>query len=713
LAARVKSIDLHNGRSLIVGNFDGMPGMDAQGTIKLVANSSTSDAGIKVDEIINTSTGNVSLNGTSATGIGVHLTKDVQTQGGSTSIQGTSNGSATGVWADPPANSGNIAATQGILIEGSSVTGVGVDLNSGSLTSADFSGTPHNFGNGNAIHIKGSTGTDSNTVAGVRLNNTVSNWNSTGKITVEASKGALISTNTAVITQMANANVLLSTDGLGDVSAAKINKFSTVPGDIVIVAGKNLLAGDGTGGQVKTVAGNTIFNNGAGKLLVYSGNASDTGALSGLDTTLGTLVIDGTANQNADTNAAFGTGNGITGSTAKAQAIFREKLSFAAGTLSDATLTKTYGDASTANTGGAATTLLGEAKDALKIQNNTSPTITVGNGVNNMVVTKSVIVDTLMSTLTGGAFSTSNFLNANTTGSYQFVGMSSSKYDVGSGIDVRVDVNPKAATINSTLTNVTYNATVQTQNAAVVSGMVSGESLNVTGLASGRDAGTYTSALQATAGSGTDINNYNITVNNANLVIGKKDATIIGTATNVIYNGETQTQDAAVLSGFIESDVIGGTVAAMGLASGRDAGTYTSNLSATGADASNYNVAVVNKDLVIAAEPVTGDNRDLVIADESVTGDNRDLLIEDEPVRTVGPLVTAFYRPRIAITSIYYRVSFAGGSGAATGVRNQSTNTQLVEQCSVLNPEKCECEDTKIPGVELCFAPTRLVSLKD
>jgi hypothetical protein len=46
-------------------------------------------------------------------------------------------------------------------------------------------------------------------------------------------------------------------------------------------------------------------------------------------------------------------------------------------------------------------------------------------------------------------------------------------------------------------------------------------------------------------------------------------------------------------------------------------------------------------------------------------------------------------------------------------VSDEPINPELVEQCSVLNPEKCECEDTKIPGVELCFAPTRLVSLKD
>jgi hypothetical protein len=59
------------------------------------------------------------------------------------------------------------------------------------------------------------------------------------------------------------------------------------------------------------------------------------------------------------------------------------------------------------------------------------------------------------------------------------------------------------------------------------------------------------------------------------------------------------------------------------------------------------------------------------------------------------------------------RFSGASGAGAATGVNDEPANTEVTEQCSVLNPELCECEDTKIPGVEMCYAPTKVVSLKD
>jgi hypothetical protein len=61
------------------------------------------------------------------------------------------------------------------------------------------------------------------------------------------------------------------------------------------------------------------------------------------------------------------------------------------------------------------------------------------------------------------------------------------------------------------------------------------------------------------------------------------------------------------------------------------------------------------------------------------------------------------------------RVRFVGGTvtGAATGVSDEALDPEMVEQCSVLSPEKCECVDTQLPGVALCFVPIRRVSMKD
>ncbi len=115
--------------------------------------------------------------------------------------------------------------------------------------------------------------------------------------------------------------------------------------------------------------------------------------------------------------------------------------------------------------------------------------------------------------------------------------------------------------------------------------MGTGKAVSVSGIAiSGTDAGNY--ALQNTTAS-------------TSADVSKKDASITGATTNVTYNAATQTQDAAMLSGFVASDMSNGTVAATGLATGRNAGTYASNLSAIGADVGNYNVTVTNANLVV------------------------------------------------------------------------------------------------------------------
>jgi hypothetical protein len=83
------------------------------------------------------------------------------------------------------------------------------------------------------------------------------------------------------------------------------------------------------------------------------------------------------------------------------------------------------------------------------------------------------------------------------------------------------------------------------------------------------------------------------------------------------------------------------------------------------------------------------------------------------PLALVAPAVSQSQTGNGLISGT--RVKFAGGSGsgAATGVSDGVISTELVDQCSVLNPEKCECEATKIQGVELCSEPRKLVTLKD
>jgi trimeric autotransporter adhesin len=224
-----------------------------------------------------------------------------------------------------------------------------------------------------------------------------------------------------------------------------------------------------------------------------------------------------------------------------------------------------------------------------------SETFTVtGSGDVTNLNTKNVQTNQKLSSVTGLSLSDNNN------------GALNSNYNAISAADSSVSVTAKNATITGTTTNLTYNGASQSQNGAVLVGFVDADvtsgTVSATGVATGRNAGTYASKLSAT---GTDKDNYNITVTNANLVVGKKDASITGTTTNLTYNGTSQTQNAAVLASFVDSDVSNGTVGATGLATGRNAGTYASNLSVTGAGASNYNVIVTNKDLVIDKKSIS------------------------------------------------------------------------------------------------------------
>ncbi len=900
LAAKVKSIDLQNGRALIVGNVEGTPGVDAQGNVKLVAASSTSARGIKVDERINTSTGNVSLIGTSATGIGVHLTQDVQTQAGSTSLQGTSNGSATGVLVQLPTNGSQISATQGVLIEGSSATGVGVDLDGGFLSSADFSPTPHNFGTGNAIYIKGSTGTDSATVAGVRLNDiTVANWNSTGKIVIEATKGALVSTADAKITQNANANVELSTDNLGHLSAAKIIKNSTGAGDIILSAGKSLAAGNdngtGTGGQVKPVAGNTITNNGSGKLLVYTGNVTDTGVLNRLSSTFNTLHIAGTQT-NTGFNRAFGAN--LTNGPA-AQVLFRQNtfLPTVSGNLAQATLTRNYNAQTVAQNGD-----LAKLKDALKAANTGNFINTVGS--NNFGVAKADVINLLALDT-----ASNNIKNVNRDGSNAVVahtltldtsavtnpttGLSGFSFSGPNAQNVALMINPKVLAVNIDAVQTQYGTTAAT-GAASISGQETGDQVFLSGSTSLVNAafsssnrlraGTYQQTVGAALG-GADAGNYTVAPTTvANYVVTPKVINASVTAADKVYDGNMTATLRATSADILAGDTVNVTGLMGNFASRNVARDGAGNVVAQavtvtgsgaglgGADGANYvlgnaasvpattaritprelkvsgitaadkvydgtTAAVVSVANAALANVVAGDNVGVnsqnaqgnfadknvarnaagqvlakavrvsglqlqgtdagnyslsndasasaqasitprtvslsgntaldkvvdgtttaqvragslsgLLAGESLSvnaqGEFEDALqgnnkvvnarfaLQDgasglagnyqlsNPVEVLRASILAFVpgsvdpgRAGSGATS-GSRISFAGGSGtgAATGVSDEPINPELVEQCSVLNPEKCECEDTKIPGVELCFAPTPLASLKD
>ncbi len=341
---------------------------------------------------------------------------------------------------------GVIEAGEGIKIQGTSRQGQGVGFdqqgnngnliqitngNSGGIEIKGHAMADDRQGVGlNGINIvnNGSGGIDIWTVNGhiVATNtfggtNTITNGANGGEVILEAGVGVAnpsdnnsrINGTHLSITQNSNGGVFMGTPGNGDVTVAKITNNGT--GAVEIMAGYYKKAGDGTGGQIKTAAGNAITNiNGTTRL--YSGAATSTDNLSLLDATLANLYlsnVNGTQKNtqfNSDANATMTNGPAV-------QVFFRETSTIGAEALKGAVLEKTYGDASTQNGQGQA--LLADMVRELKEVNsgNKEQPTTAGN----LIIAKSVLVDDLAAAnqnvaLTNAQYSGAGFLRANSDG---------------------------------------------------------------------------------------------------------------------------------------------------------------------------------------------------------------------------------------------------------------------------------------------------------
>ena len=265
----------------------------------------------------------ITINGTSANGQGVGLDKSVNITNtvGDIIITGTAS------------NTSNNTATTGVHTEGIGLRGSKITNNGGStrLTAV----------NGNVLTGPGPwTGSIPNEI--------INSSTSTGIIQIAAgnayaSNSGGVDGTALTITQNGNSGVLVSSSGTGNVTAPKI--VNAGPGDVVIAAGTKIAAGDGSGGQLKMVSGNTITQNSSGKTYLYTGNANHTGALSTISGFTNGLFLStiGTDTVNAASNTAYetsGTRNTISGG-ANTQVVFREKVTLS-GALNSATVT--YGD---------------------------------------------------------------------------------------------------------------------------------------------------------------------------------------------------------------------------------------------------------------------------------------------------------------------------------------------------------------------------------
>jgi filamentous hemagglutinin family protein len=579
----------------------GTVGLTTSGNINLTASTSAASTnGLLVSNVVRaTGSGSITLNGTASgasSGQGVYLGANVTANTGGINITGLSSATSpvgTGVYVG-----GAVSSNGAIALTGTG-RNIGVNLDTpGSVVSL---ANGSNFAGTDAITITG-TGNGTSPFAGVLLRNAVNNNSSNGATTIKSLSGnVMVEAGTAItnassagaisiaagdgtaastaaivynytsgtvpqITQNANADVVLTTDGQGDLSSPKIVKSGTGAGDIVLSAGKLLAAGVATGGQVKPVAGNSVTNSGTGSLFVYSGSptSANTAAMSSLDASLANLYLSaaGTNAQIADANVAYATSgvrNTIAGGP-MAQVLFREKVSV--GTISGATLAKTYGDANTGSTETAA--LWTDMTAALKTANATSGVSNVNSTsttAGTLQVTSSAIVDTLTGSLQSTAYSTSQKLKANSIG-YSYSGPTSSKYTTAltAGQSAIVTVALKALTPSVTANNKVYNdSTAATLASQTVSGAVSGDVVSLSSTGATFDTQHVGTGKTVTATglslSGTDATNYslpsNSTTTTANVTV--KALTLAATTDTKTYDGTTSSSATVTITG-LEGD---------------------------------------------------------------------------------------------------------------------------------------------------------------
>ncbi len=161
-------------------------------------------------------------------------------------------------------------------------------------------------------------------------------------------------------------------------------------------------------------------------------------------------------------------------------------------------------------------------------------------------------------------------------------------------------VNKADAVVTANSSTVTYNGLAQSVSGFTATGLVNNQAASVlTGVSasgSGTNAGSYN-----VVATGTD-SNYNLTLNNGTLNIGKANATVTANSDTVTYNGLPQTVSGFTATGLVNNHTASVLTGVSASGSGTNAGSY--NVVATGTD-SNYNLTLNNGTLNIGKANVS------------------------------------------------------------------------------------------------------------
>jgi hypothetical protein len=434
--------------------------------------------------------------------------------------------------------------TQGLTTSGITTLEAGANGSNTSVTQSKII-------TASALELKGSQASYTLNGAGA-TGNVVSTLAANAKAVAFTNASALsigtVNTTSGVITN-AGASIITKSGDL-NVNQAISNTGAGVSGDIIIGAGISTAAGTGSGGDVKTSSGIAITQaNSSGKTFIYTGQASSTGNLSYLNASLSNLdlsTIDG-GPQNADSNVGYPANNfGISGSTANAQVMFREKV--AIGALLGDTLTKTYGDSATKST--ASSTLFADMQAQLKTKNTGIATRT-GAAAGTLRISNAALIDTLSGSLSTSSYSGSGYLNANSSG-YGYGALTSSKYTYSlAANNAKVVINKATAKLSAQRD---YNGTTAFSNVTIDTGVlgtdgVTNEKLTFSGASSNNknvaaNGSNFIAAITLASGSnGGDANNYTYT-NSYDSV--NNHVTINQAALSVTANAVTKTYDGTL-----------------------------------------------------------------------------------------------------------------------------------------------------------------------
>lgn len=242
-----------------------------------------------------------------------------------------------------------------------------------------------------------------------------------------------------------------------------------------------------------------------------------------------------------------------------------------------------------------------------------------GAGDTSNLSSKNVQTGSTLNTVTGLALGTSSN------------GGLSTNYNALNTAGSNVNVTAKTASVSATATTLTYNGTTQHQTTETTTGFITGDSINITGQARGKSANTYSSNLQV---GGSDATNYNVTITNADLVIGRAALTVTAnqiTKTYDSYLTASGSPSVGALAGANAGEVVNNTGAQAFL----DANAGTSKIvrasgvtvrDANYADvSSNYNITYIDNNTSVinkAALTVKANNDARFVATGDAQGFN-------------------------------------------------------------------------------------------